>query len=393
MNILFLYSSPINPTKGGVQRVTNVLGNYLENKSHQIFYLGLKKTDDDYSDNRQYYVPDGIKFNTLDNVKFFNDFLIENSIDVIINQGAIGKDISDFVFKVKNIPIISVIHNSLLSSIQNFTISKQDVFRRYKLESLLPFFNIFIVKKMLLYIYKLKYQKHIDRLCNNSSKVVLLSEKFKSEIGFFIKNSNFLKNIISIANPCSFTEAYEYDLSHKEKILLFVGRVDFSQKKVDILLNIWEKIFNEFQDWKLVIVGDGPDMEKAQNQAKKIKNVFFEGFNNPNSYYKKSTIFCMTSSFEGFPMTLPEAMYYGVIPVVFNSFLSVSDIIDDDLNGKIVDSFDINQYADILSKLMSDDEKRNRMAKEAIIKSKSYSLDLIGNVWNELLVNEHINGL
>jgi len=71
MNILFLYNNNINPTKGGVQRVTKVLADYFELKGNNVFFLSLSKhNDDEYIDKRQYYVPENKKFNTKNNIEY-----------------------------------------------------------------------------------------------------------------------------------------------------------------------------------------------------------------------------------------------------------------------------------------------------------------------------------
>lgn len=62
-------------------------------------------------------------------------------------------------------------------------------------------------------------------------------------------------------------------------------------------------------DWHLDIVGDGPDAAALKELAERLRlsNVSFEGFRNPAPYYRRASIFCMTSTFEGFGLVLPEA--------------------------------------------------------------------------------------
>lgn len=52
----------------------------------------------------------------------------------------------------------------------------------------------------------------------------------------------------------------------------------------------------------------------------------------------------MTSNYEGFSMVLIEAMQYGCVPFVFNSFASLPDIIDDKVNGYVITPFDEGEY-------------------------------------------------
>lgn len=122
------------------------------------------------------------------------------------------------------------------------------------------------------------------------------------------------------------------EICKKRKEVLFVGRLLESNKKISKLLTIWKHIQldKEFNEWHLYIVGDGKDksfyLDFTRNNN--IPNVHFEGRRYPIPYYKRASIFAMTSAFEGFPMSIIEAQQNGVVPIVMDSFLSVHDIID-----------------------------------------------------------------
>ena len=76
------------------------------------------------------------------------------------------------------------------------------------------------------------------------------------------------KKLIAIWNPLSFrTNKRNY---HKEKQLLYVGRLDQPHKGVDRLLYIWNKIENDFSDWELIVLGDGPYKKPMEDYIKKI---------------------------------------------------------------------------------------------------------------------------
>lgn len=94
----------------------------------------------------------------------------------------------------------------------------------------------------------------------------------------------------------------------------------------------------------------------------------------------------MTS--EGFPLVLAEAMSFGVVPVVYNSFAAVNDIIDNGKNGVIVDkiggAFNNEVMAKGVESVINDCDDKHQMAKEAISKSKEYSLDEIYKGWMTL---------
>ncbi len=67
-------------------------------------------------------------------------------------------------------------------------------------------------------------------------------------------------------------------IPHKEPILLFVGRLDNRSKKLFTLIDIWYRLCKLYPQWKLIIVGDGPDKDVLINKAKDISNIEFKGY-------------------------------------------------------------------------------------------------------------------
>lgn len=384
MNILFLYTSAIDPNNGGVQRVTSVLGNYFKDNGYKVFYLSLKKAS--FTIENQFYLPVESKFTVDENKKYFQNLLEKEKIDIVINQGALGPECSAFSYTcvAKGVKLISVIHNSPLASIINFSSSKYNRFKKYRLTFLLQVFELIIFKKIILWLYKQKYKAHYTKLIENSHVVLLLSDSFKKELLFFYDNK-LPKTVKSISNPVSFKSSQTI-IEKKEKIALYVGRVDYTQKRVDLLLQIWLKITNKNPEWKLKIVGEGPELIKAKSFCKKHKldSVFFEGFKNPIPYYEEASILCMTSSFEGFPMVLVEAINFGVVPVAFQSFNSITDIITDKKNGILVNPFSVDEYVNKLSNLMKSSENLKSMASNAINDSRKFALTTVGEKWFQL---------
>jgi glycosyltransferase involved in cell wall biosynthesis len=376
MNILFLYDGIIDPIKGGIEKVTYTLANYFEeNKKNKVYFLGLDRGHIKGNiDERQYFLPNNTCMYNPVNIDYINTFLKKYNIDVVINQGGTSPDISQLAYfcKISKLYLISVIHNSPLGTINQIASRFPKLFK-YK-------FVLFFIK----IAYKYKYKNHYISLCNNSDKVLLLSERLKDELLFFTGKR---KNIISIPNPVPFTQSINQIELKKKKEILYVGRIDFTQKRIDLLLDIWACLFQKFPEWNLRIIGDGPDLDNAKNLVKKLNlsNIEFMGFQEPQQYYAEATLFCMTSSYEGFPMVLVEAMQYGCIPFAFNSFPAVYDIIDDKLNGFIINKFDINEYVSLLSIIMNDTNKISHLGDNAIEKSNIFNIQKIGQKWDMLL--------
>lgn len=384
MNILFLYRNVIDPEKGGVQRVTSVLADYFASRGHSVWYVSLvKRKFDRVHQERQFIFPNSQSFDNTMNHNFFSSLIEDKKIDIVINQGGQGPSTFKLVLLAKEkAKVISVHHSSPLAKVMNFENSYMGSFK--KLFKFL--FFIFPKEKMrsiLLDIYKFKYGKHFVRLCEKSDKVVLLSDKFKDELAF-LTNHVFYNSVIAIPNPVSFFACE--DISFKEKEIIFVGRISIQPKRVDLLLRIWGKICFEYPDWKLTIVGGG-EVERMKRYAQELNltNVSFEGFQDPHIYYKRASLLCMTSSFEGFGLVLVEAMLYGTVPLAFSSYASVTDIIDHGKNGLLITPFDTNEYALQLKRLMLDNELRRQMSKNAVVKSTDFSIERIGDKWIALM--------
>tara|TARA_B110000879_G_C11113035_1_gene488268 strand:+ start:299 stop:1489 length:1191 start_codon:yes stop_codon:yes gene_type:complete len=387
MNILFLYYSEIIPENGGVQRVTSVLTDYFEKKNNVVYYLSCKRNHQDLeSNNRQFFLPNQDDIYNLNNIQFYIQFIKDKNIDIVINQAAHGGGLvtfCNFAKAHKNIKIISVIHNSLLGNVLNFTSSHAKQIDRLKL----PFLNFLLTtsffKKLLLALYILKYKKAYTLMYNSSDKVVLLSKGFFNELKSFVSDCDF-SNLLAISNPCTILEPIE-DVNKINEIL-YVGRIDVEQKKVDLLLRIWEKIYKKHPNWSLSIVGDGIERTKLENEAKKVglERIKFYGQQNPVPFYERAKFFCMTSTYEGFGLVLLEAQTFGTIPIAFNSFASVGDIVKHDENGFLIQSFDLGAYTNTLSLIMEDEEKTNIMSLNCKRSVKVFSVESIGRQWIDL---------
>lgn len=223
------------------------------------------------------------------------------------------------------------------------------------------------------------------RLYEVCDRYIVLSENLKQE---FLDNS-FVRNTAklgAIGNPVSY-RTIDVDLSRKQKQVLFVGQ--FVQLKgIDRLLRIWKRIYPHAQDWSLILVGDGPQMTELQDYIHRheLNNVELHGYRtNIRDYCAEASIFCLCSLFEGFPMVLPEAMCGGAVPVCFNSFAALNDIITDERNGYSVQAFDEGAFSSRLLMLMKDDALRLQMAQAALDKAAEFAIPAVSSRWRKLI--------
>ncbi|WP_295057648.1 glycosyltransferase, partial [uncultured Fibrobacter sp.] len=183
------------------------------------------------------------------------------------------------------------------------------------------------------------------------------------------------------------SSGFIYAPEKRQKEIIYCGRIDFNQKRVYRLIDVWSFLEPIFPDWRLTIVGDGDARKDVENRANtlKLQRVSFEGFQKPIEYYKRASILALTSEYEGFPLVLAECMSFGVVPCVYDSFAAVRDIIVDGENGLIVekegDKFSAKEMASRLTTIMSDGQKLDAMAQRAIETSKRYSIDSVYEQW------------
>lgn len=157
----------------------------------------------------------------------------------------------------------------------------------------------------------------------------------------------------------------------KEKKVLFVGRLTHADKRVDRLLRVWAMVEPQMPDWELQIVGEGEELSRLLDLADRLqlRNVTFEGRQNPQPYYDRAAILCLTSTHEGWGLVLTEAQTNGVVPIAFDCSAGVHTILsaqDSGECGVLVPPFNLDAYARELRRLMSDECWRRALQQNAL---------------------------
>lgn len=381
-NILFVYPTMFHPERGGVERVTDLLAKEFVKKKYNVFYLHSKYDSSLVEYNypaKCFFFPDG-QHDSEVNKNFLIDFLLSKKIDIIINQTGAFSDSRLFLSFNNNhkIKTISVIHSTPILNYENLQY-ELFILRNLKLVEYVKR----IIRVLLFLVIKNKYKKslriHYKWLFNNSDKVCLLSERY-TDCFKLIDLCPPEYKMVSIPNPKTFCYN-NIEIYKKEKILLFVGRLTYGQKRPDRMLKIWSKLYKKFPNWKLIMLGDGIDRKRLEKMAAKMERVEFTGYVDPTPYYKRSSILCMTSNFEGWPMVLPEGMSWGCVPILYGSFEAAYDIVSNNIDGIILKPFNEISYINSLREIMSDDIRRTMMANNAAKNIKKFDIDNVANKW------------
>jgi len=196
-------------------------------------------------------------------------------------------------------------------------------------------------------------------------------------------------SIVAIPNPFK-TLNYNENID-RENIVLSVGRL-IKSKHYDLLINMFSEIEND--DWKLVIVGGNAVKQDEMTQLQEIikqrnlenKVVLTGMISDVESWYKKSKIFAFTSSSEGFPNVIGEAMQFGLPIIAFDCVAGPADMIDHGENGFLIPLFEKEIYKSKLQDLMNNEELRKKMSKISSNKIKEFSLEKVGDKFLNYLV-------
>ena len=92
----------------------------------------------------------------------------------------------------------------------------------------------------------------------------------------------------------------------------------------------------------------------------------------------------MTSRYEGFPMTIIESMLFGCIPIVYNSFAAINDVIDNGMNGILIQNNDEQAYLHAMLYLAEDRQKQEEISKQVAPSLAKFSVEQVTGSWIKL---------
>lgn len=382
MNILFLLRSL---DIGGLEVVTAELANKFLREGHWVgvfaFETRTGNVRERFDERIEIVVGESYK-NSQQNVTLLHNLLQKAKVDVVINQWGLPLIPIKVINKARKglgVKVISVYHNDPLQngriqSVEAMIAKTENVFIK----------TLFKVKKFIFRCvtgYAMRYNYY------HSDKFAALSPSFISNFQQFTKISDTSKLIVQ-TNPVTVnSEGYHYSSAQKQKEIIYVGRLDYTQKRVHRVIEAWTHLEHRFPEWRLTIVGDGEERANIEQMVEdlELQRVSFEGFQTPKPYYEQASILLLTSEYEGFPLVLAECMSFGVVPVVYGSYSAVYDIIENGKDGLVLPynnlGFRAEQMAQLLSTIMKDEDMLCNMAIAAIRKSENYSFDMIYQQW------------
>lgn len=170
-------------------------------------------------------------------------------------------------------------------------------------------------------------------------------------------------------------------------VVVAAGRL-VAAKGFDVLLEAFASAGREWPEWKLVILGEGPERKHLTELARKLgimHRVSLVGWvAEPGEALAGASVFVLSSRYEGFPNALLEAMACG-LPVIATTCLGPAQIISDEIDGLLVKVDSAAELSAAMRRLMKDEKLRDRLGNNAAKVSTRYKFESVVQQWDRLL--------
>jgi glycosyltransferase involved in cell wall biosynthesis len=177
-------------------------------------------------------------------------------------------------------------------------------------------------------------------------------------------------------------------VSAQAPTILNVGRM-VSDKAQSVLLDAFAQLGDEFNEWRLSIVGDGYLKDILHGQAVSL------GINgrldwhgvvaDPYLHYRQAQVFALPSRVEGTPNALLEAMSCGLPVIVSDGAPGPLELIEDGVTGLVVPVNDAAALATALGRLASDEKLRRRLGAAGRERVSEYELSRSLAKWESVV--------
>ena len=352
-----------NPEAGGAEiHLHEILKRFVA-KRHEVTLISSK-----FRGCRSHEEIDGIKIMRIGNKYLFNFAFFWHYITKKLNYGdfdVIIDDVSKIPLSiplyVRKMAVIAIVHH----------IHGKTLFRE------LPLF-------MALYVYLT--ERLLIPMFYKKSVIVAVSESTKDELiefGIPSKNIHVIYNGVDIR----FASRDKSDTA----MALYFGRVK-KYKRLDHLIKAFKHIKEKVPEARLVIAGKGDIYKELVTLSKELG--IFDTINFVGKVFEEEKVkllqeawvFVTTSEKEGWGITVIEANACGT-PVVAYNVPGLRDSVKQDYNGLLVEDGDIQAFAETITKILTDDELRNKLSRNAIEWAKRFSWDKSAEEFESVVKN------
>lgn len=232
------------------------------------------------------------------------------------------------------------------------------------------------------------YRENLRKTFSSADRVIVLSEEWRD---YFAENVCDADRLVVLHNGVSVPPEACAPCSHQD--ILFLGRLD-ARKSPDVLLRASRSALAVFPDMKLIFGGDG-EIERYKTLAKKLgidDRCEFLGWvsgSDKEALFRRAGIYCLPSKNEGMPMSVLEAMAYG-IPTISTAVGGVPQVIRDGVDGLLMGVDDVSGLSALVVKLEGNPELRSELgaagrARIAACFSIDVAIDRLVGVYRDLM--------
>lgn len=366
-----IFTDAYSPYISGVVTSEVMLKKALEKKGHQVYVVtvNLESFKYEYDEKEKVYripgIPVGINelrqsgvypIRAIKKIKKWNLDVIHTQTEFAIGTFArvLGKQL--------DIPVVHTYHTMYEDYIHYVTKGYFDGISKKIVEYITKFYCDTTIEELIvptkktydLFKEKYKYDRNVHVIPTGIEIERFYKEKLKKE-----KVLNLKKELGLLNN----------------NVILYLGRIS-CEKRIDFLIKNQANLIKKIDNCKLLIVGDGPELEEYKKLVSKLKiedSVIFTGkvpWNEVPYYYVVADVFATNSDFETQGLTVIEAMAAS-LPVVALDDDAFRNVVIDGLTGFLFKNK--KDYLNVMFKLFQDKKSRENMGNQARINSETYS--------------------
>ena len=370
-----IFTESYPPLVNGVSTSILMLEHALTKLGHEVFIITV-------SDNKK-------------------DYALENNGHILRLPSVNLANCYDYkmtsVYPIKAVNMIKKMNLDVIHSNVEFTVG---IFARVVSEQLsIPLVHTYHTNWEDYTHYITKNKKILDDICKKLLKylVVFFEDKTVTELivpsnkiyNLFKDKYKFTKNIHIIQTGIETSKFYKENFNQKDinslKKKLGIKKKDFvvmtvsrlaKEKSVDRIINNHKELVKKYSNMKLLIVGDGPDIDKLKDEAKSLgvsDSVIFTGkvpLSDIPIYYQLGNVFVTASKSETQGLTVVEAISSSLPVVAVKDDSFVNSVIED-FNGFVFT--DDEKYINSISKLYEDKDLYNRLSNQSRLLSEDFS--------------------
>lgn len=388
-----MYIGSLN--KGGAERVMCNLAEYFYNEGHKVTMVTTYLADDEYE------LPDGTWYKEpregCSEIEALNPDDKKKKVWINKSEDGIARVFSALTLENRG---------GRLANLRNRVQILENIWKQIQPDIILSFLgknNVMAIKSARSLGIPVVVSVRSNPSREYASKILNISMRhyFPKAAGVVVQTTGaaeyFGRNVKTKILPNSvhpdFITRSIIPFENRAKEIVSVGRLDDNKNQI-LLIKAFAEISKEFDDYRLVLYGDGPSREKFKEKAKELglldnEKVIFKGnVSDVPDHIGSSEIFVLTSKQEGSPNALIEAMALGLTCISTDCPCGgPRDLITNGENGLLIpmasDEEMVKELANALRRVITDRDFSKKLSENATYVRDKYSPDKINSQWRE----------